>query len=270
MARSTRAFPLAVALGAALAVPAAGLTPSAVAASSGGAAPTASLTASGGAPPDGLAGSQNEEATSAQTGGAVPGRRPLRRGARTPPRRRAAPPRRAAPRRRAVPPASRPPPAAPEPAPDAPPSAPDAPTVGGRFPIAGAFDLGGGGARFGAGRPGHTHQGHDVIAASGTPVIAPVAGTVTWKAYQPSAAGVYLVVRGSDGRDYVFMHLKRGSVLVAAGDAVAAGQQLAQVGATGIASGPHLHFEIWVGGWQQRGGAPVDPLPQLERWAAGV
>ena len=45
------------------------------------------------------------------------------------------------------------------------------------------------------------------------------------------------------------------------------GQQLAQVGATGDASGPHLHFEIWIGGWYARGGEPIDPLPQLQRWA---
>jgi murein DD-endopeptidase MepM/ murein hydrolase activator NlpD len=143
-------------------------------------------------------------------------------------------------------------------------------TVAGVFPVQGPFNFGGEDARFGAGRPGHIHQGQDVVAASGEPIVAPVAGTVTWKANQPGGAGIYLVVRGgssSDVRDYVFMHIKRGTVLVAPGDAVSAGQQLAQVGATGAASGPHLHFEIWIGGWFVRGGAPVDPLPQLNRWA---
>ncbi|MFL5817171.1 MAG: M23 family metallopeptidase [Conexibacter sp.] len=147
---------------------------------------------------------------------------------------------------------------------------PPASTVSGVFPVQGSFSFGGDGARFGAGRPGHIHQGQDVVAASGVPLVAPVAGTVTWKANQPGGAGIYLVVRGAGSgevRDYVFMHIKRGTVLVAPGDAVSAGQQLAQVGATGDASGPHLHFEIWVGGWYARGGAPVDPLPQLQRWA---
>jgi murein DD-endopeptidase MepM/ murein hydrolase activator NlpD len=143
-------------------------------------------------------------------------------------------------------------------------------TVSGVFPVQGSFTFGGEDARFGAGRPGHIHQGQDVVAASGVPLVAPVAGTVTWKANQPGGAGIYLVVRGAGSgevRDYVLMHIKRGTVLVAPGDAVSAGQQLAQVGATGDASGPHLHFEIWVGGWFARGGAPVDPLPQLQRWA---
>jgi murein DD-endopeptidase MepM/ murein hydrolase activator NlpD len=109
-----------------------------------------------------------------------------------------------------------------------------------------------------------------VVAASGESIVAPITGTVTWKANQPGGAGIYLVVRGAGSgevRDYVFMHIKRGTVLVAPGQTVGAGQQLAQVGATGDASGPHLHFEIWIGGWFARGGAPIDPLPQLRRWA---
>jgi murein DD-endopeptidase MepM/ murein hydrolase activator NlpD len=149
------------------------------------------------------------------------------------------------------------------------PAAPTPPvsTVAGVFPVQGPYSFGGPDARFGAGRPGHIHQGQDVVAASGTPLVAPVAGSILWKANQPGGAGIYLVEHGSDGRDYVLMHLLRGSVQVTVGEAVTAGEQLAQVGASGDASGPHLHFEIWVGGWYARGGAPIDPLPQLRRWA---
>jgi murein DD-endopeptidase MepM/ murein hydrolase activator NlpD len=70
-----------------------------------------------------------------------------------------------------------------------------------------------------------------------------------------------------DGRDYVFMHLSAGSILVAPGQHVGAGQPIAQVGRTGRASGPHLHFEIWVGGWYD-GGEPIDPLPDKRKHAA--
>lgn len=249
MAR-TRAFPLALALGAALAAPASAQ------AANGGAAPAAApseaaahAARSGGAAPDAVPAKRGGRSSSRASGGAAPGAKP------------SGSPRRRAVRRPTVPVT----PVTPEPVEPA----PAVETVAGQFPVQGAYTFGGEGSRFGSGRPGHIHQGQDVSAASGTPLVAPVAGTVTWKANQPGGAGIYLVVRGSvNGRDYVFMHLKRGSVLVSAGSAVAAGQQLAQVGATGIASGPHLHFEIWVGGWQVRGGAPIDPLPQLQRWAS--
>jgi len=135
-----------------------------------------------------------------------------------------------------------------------------------RFPVAGPHDFGGAGSRFGAGRPGHIHQGQDVAAAEGTPIVAPVAGTISWRADQPGGAGLYLVLHAVDGHDYVFMHLRPGTIRVSQGDRVRTGQGLAEVGHTGDATGPHLHFEVWVGGWQQ--GHPIDPLPLLLRWDA--
>jgi murein DD-endopeptidase MepM/ murein hydrolase activator NlpD len=155
-------------------------------------------------------------------------------------------------------------------APPPPPPPPPAPVVAGLFPVRGAYDFGGPEARFGAKRSGHVHQGQDVMAAEGTPVVTPVAGLVYWRAYQASGAGHYVVIRGDDGRDYAFMHFQDGSVLVTKGQRVAAGQQLANVGETGDAQGPHLHFEIWPDGWYANAGSqPIDPLPDLLRWAAG-
>src|SRR4051812_21801077 len=135
-----------------------------------------------------------------------------------------------------------------------------------RFPVAGPHDFGGPGSRFGAGRVGHIHQGQDVAAAEGTPIVAPVAGTISWRSDQPGGAGLYLVLHAVDGHDYVFMHLRPGTIRVAQGDRVRTGERLAEVGHTGDATGPHLHFEVWVGGWQQ--GHPIDPLPLLLRWDA--
>jgi murein DD-endopeptidase MepM/ murein hydrolase activator NlpD len=137
----------------------------------------------------------------------------------------------------------------------------------GVFPVQGAWTLGGEEARFGAKRQGHAHQGQDIMAAEGTPVVSPRAGFVTWRAYQAAGAGHYVVVRGDDTRDYVFMHLQDGSPAVEKGDGVAAGQQLGAVGATGRAEGPHLHFEIWPYGWYADGSQPIDPLPDLLAWA---
>jgi murein DD-endopeptidase MepM/ murein hydrolase activator NlpD len=163
--------------------------------------------------------------------------------------------------RLAIKPAPPPPPVAPIPAPSV--------SGSGTFPILGDFSFGGEDARFGAGREGHIHQGQDVMAAEGTPLVAPLPGTVYWVDYQAGGAGHYVVERADDGRDYVFMHLEDGSIMVAKGDRLAQGQQFGRVGSTGSSSGPHLHFEIWPDGWYaSKTSAPIDPLPQLQAWAA--
>jgi murein DD-endopeptidase MepM/ murein hydrolase activator NlpD len=135
------------------------------------------------------------------------------------------------------------------------------------FPVAGPHTYGGADARFGAGRPGHRHQGQDILAAEGTPIVAPRGGTITWRAFQAKGAGYYLVLDPVvEPYNYVFMHLQARSLLVKLGDRVRTGQLLANVGATGTTSGaPHLHFEIWNGPWF-KGGVPIDPLPILLAW----
>ena len=243
MARSVRASLLLTTLGAAaLALP----LNTAVAANSGGAAPTSVSPAGGGSTGGAAPGevpahapASVPKATSARTGGAVPGSRP--------------------PVRKVVRKAVKP--VAPVPAPSAP------STSAGVFPVSGPYSFGGRDARFGAARNGHIHQGQDVIAASGEPIVAPLSGTILWKANQPAGAGIYLIEHASDGRDYAFMHIRPHTTRVTVGDAVRAGEQLAEVGETGDATGPHLHFEIWIGGWGTKTGKPIDPLPQLKRWA---
>ena len=137
-----------------------------------------------------------------------------------------------------------------------------------RFPLVGPFSFGGPDGRFGAPRVGHIHQGQDVIAAQGTPIVAPRGGVIEVVAYQAGGAGYYVVLHGAlEDRHYVFMHLAAGSTRVRVGQHVRTGQRIGDVGATGNASGPHLHFEVWVGGWFS-GGHPIDPLPLLQRWAS--
>jgi murein DD-endopeptidase MepM/ murein hydrolase activator NlpD len=136
-----------------------------------------------------------------------------------------------------------------------------------RFPIAGAFSWGGTGSGFGATRPGHIHQGQDLAAAEGTPLVAPRGGLVKWVRYQAGGAGHYVVLHGEgEDRDYVFMHLRAGSIVVQQGQRVRTGQRIGEVGSTGGSSGPHLHFEVWVGGGWYEGGHPIDPLPLLRQW----
>jgi murein DD-endopeptidase MepM/ murein hydrolase activator NlpD len=138
-------------------------------------------------------------------------------------------------------------------------------TGAGVFPIRGPYTWG---DPFGVPRGAVRHRGQDLVAAEGTPVATPRAGAVTWRAYQAAGAGNYVVVHADDGRDFVFMHLLTGSITVTKGATLAAGQVFAKVGATGHATGPHLHFEIWPMGWYASDASqPIDPAPDLRAWA---
>lgn len=135
------------------------------------------------------------------------------------------------------------------------------------FPILGGHEYGMSAGRFGAGRTGHTHQGQDVMAACGTPLVAARGGIVQYSGYQ-GAAGNYVVIDGrGTGNDFMYAHLAELSPLQT-GDTVRTGQPIGIVGETGDAQGCHLHFEIWgAPGWYE-GGSPFDPLPYLEKWDA--
>ncbi len=168
----------------------------------------------------------------------------------------------------APPPKPASPPSAPAPAP--PPAGVPTPAQlaadGAVFPVAGPHSFGDAENRFGAPREGHIHQGQDVLAAEGLPVVAPLNGSILTTAYQAGGAGYYVVEHTRVGFDFMFAHCQAGSTAVSSEQAVAAGQELCRVGATGDATGPHLHFEMWVGGWRAAGGEPIDPLPYLEAW----
>jgi len=133
------------------------------------------------------------------------------------------------------------------------------------FPVRGRHDYGNEGARFGAGRAGHTHQGQDVFAKCGTRLVAARGGRVKFEQYH-AAAGHYIVIDGAGtDLDYAYMHLAEPSPFDP-GDRVYTGQRIGSVGDTGNAEGCHLHFEMWSPpGWYE-GGEPFDPLPSLQAW----
>lgn len=134
-----------------------------------------------------------------------------------------------------------------------------------QFPIRGRHDYGGAGARFGAGRGGRSHQGHDVFARCGTKMVAARGGIVKFRGYH-RAAGNYVVIDGAGTtHDYAYMHLAEPTPFEK-GDLVYTGQRIGAVGETGNARGCHLHFEMWgPPGWYD-GGRPVNPLPALQAW----
>lgn len=129
------------------------------------------------------------------------------------------------------------------------------------FPVRGRHNFGTMVNGFGGGR---SHQGQDILAACGLPVVAALGGRVTdvkWEA----GAGNYAVVSAADGTSQVYMHL-RDPARVRDGEAIHAGERIGSVGQTGDASTCHLHFEMWTAPGWYTGGHAVDPLPALRRW----
>jgi murein DD-endopeptidase MepM/ murein hydrolase activator NlpD len=135
-----------------------------------------------------------------------------------------------------------------------------APAGASAFPIAARHRYGTGTNRFGGGRG---HGGQDVFARCGAPLVA-LRDARVQVAGRHAAAGNYLVLQDGAGRSYAYMHLQA-PPQVDEGDAVRAGQRVGRVGATGRASGCHLHFELWTAPGWYRGGAAVDPLRLLRR-----
>ncbi|HEY4582803.1 MAG TPA: M23 family metallopeptidase, partial [Lysobacter sp.] len=106
------------------------------------------------------------------------------------------------------------------------------------------------------GTPGTPHSGMDIAAARGTPVRAPAAGVVTFAEPDLYLTGGTLVLDHGHGVSSNFLHLSR--IDVAVGQRVEQGQAIAAVGATGRATGPHLH---WGMNWFD---VRIDPLLVLE------
>lgn len=133
------------------------------------------------------------------------------------------------------------------------------------FPILGDHNYGSGGSGFGAARSGHTHQGQDVMADCGTPLVAARGGRVQMSTWD-DAAGNYVVIDGKGTKyDFMYAHMAEPSPLKE-GETVRTGQAIGVVGTTGSSSACHLHFEMWgAPGWYE-GGSPFDPLPYLLKW----
>ncbi|MDW5593960.1 M23 family metallopeptidase [Conexibacter stalactiti] len=139
--------------------------------------------------------------------------------------------------------------------------------VGAVFPVQGTYNFGQSAARFGAGRSGHSHEGQDVMAKCGTPIVAAQGGVIKQKAYHGNAGNYVVIGSTASGDDHMYAHF-RAPAVVSRGQRVATGQLLGYAGDTGSASACHLHFEIWSApGWYS-GGSPSDPLATLKTWAA--
>jgi len=101
---------------------------------------------------------------------------------------------------------------------------------------------------------GTYHTGLDICAATGTPIAAAAGGQVVLVS-AGGGYGNYVVVRHDDTYETLYAHLSE--VWVAQGQWVVQGEAIGAAGATGWATGPHLHLEV------RQGGVPVDPLIYL-------
>jgi murein DD-endopeptidase MepM/ murein hydrolase activator NlpD len=99
------------------------------------------------------------------------------------------------------------------------------------------------------------HGGVDLPADMGAPVAAAAAGRVAYAAWHGGGWGQLVTIAHGNGVRTMYAHLS--SIGVRVGQRVHAGERVGEVGATGIATGPHLHFEVRVRG------AAADPAPAL-------
>ena len=129
-------------------------------------------------------------------------------------------------------------------------------------PVDARVDYGEGGARYGADRGGRMHEGQDVFAPAGTPLLA-VRDGVVLETGNDGGRGNYLAIWSPEAREtYVYLHLLEPPP-VESGRRLRAGDRVGRLGCTGSCFGDHLHFEVRRGRTLE--GSARDPLPLLRR-----
>jgi len=121
-----------------------------------------------------------------------------------------------------------------------------------------AFPVGGGPSIVSVGHHHHDYPAADIAAPSGTPLYALTDAVIVRAWHMPSGnCGIGLTLRSTvDGREWTYCHMSYEEASIQAGVAVSAGAPVGLVGATGDATGPHLHLQI----------DPATSYPQVEPW----
>ncbi len=125
-------------------------------------------------------------------------------------------------------------------------------------PITGVF----GSQRVYNGSPGRPHYGLDIAAPTGSKVVAPIDGVVTLAHPDMFYSGGTLIIDHGMGVSSTFIHLSR--VLVEVGQQVKQGDAIAEVGATGRATGPHLDWRMNWAGQRLDPALVIGPMPTAE------
>ncbi|MBD2177713.1 peptidoglycan DD-metalloendopeptidase family protein [Pseudanabaena sp. FACHB-1998] len=105
-------------------------------------------------------------------------------------------------------------------------------------------------------RWGRVHQGIDIAAPIGTPILAAASGVVEYSSWNDGGYGNMIDIRHADGTITRYAHMNE--LYVKEGQTVSQGQTIGAMGSTGFSTGPHLHFEI-----RPNGGSAIDPMAFL-------
>jgi len=111
------------------------------------------------------------------------------------------------------------------------------------MPVQGRISTEYGLQRYVNGHFGYRHRGVDIAAKQGTPVQAAAAGVVSLADESFQLHGKTVIIDHGQGTSTLYLHLSE--IEVSPGEAVAQGQVIGRVGATGIATGPHLHYAVY-------------------------
>ncbi|NUN64256.1 peptidoglycan DD-metalloendopeptidase family protein [Pseudanabaena biceps] len=107
-------------------------------------------------------------------------------------------------------------------------------------------------------RWGRVHQGIDIAAPVGTPILAAASGVVEYSSWNDGGYGNMIDIRHADGTITRYAHMN--DRFVKEGQTVTQGQLIGEMGSTGFSTGPHLHFEI-----RPNGGSAIDPMTFLAK-----
>ncbi len=111
-------------------------------------------------------------------------------------------------------------------------------------------------------RWGTLHDGTDISGTGyGSPIYAALDGVVInagHGGYAGSSAGINVIIQHDNGYYTLYAHMS--SVSVSVGQRVSRRQRIGAMGQTGVATGTHLHFAVWVGGIPYRGGKSINPM----------
>lgn len=103
----------------------------------------------------------------------------------------------------------------------------------------------------------YSHPAIDIAATYGSKVVAAAKGVVTFAGWRSNGGGYQVWISHGSNLYTTYNHMS--AITVSAGQSVARGQQVGRIGQSGAATGPHCHFEVWIGAiWN--GGYRVNPL----------